>query len=404
MSRYNKLRLVPEYGDTSNPNVRAKYGYLEATVSIIVNVFLFLLKLILGLYINSIALLADGFHSLSDVSTSGVVIFGFRISKKQPDKEHPFGHGRAEYIATLIIAILLIVIGIGFIQRSVERIINPTNMVHEEYVILISIVILFSALVKELMAKYSFLISKKINSDILKADAWHHRSDALSSIGVAIGILGARYGFPILDPIFGLIVSIIIIYIGIKLIKKSSDFLMGTNLDSQTQQRIKKIAKSVKLIKGVHKLYLHDYGTSKVLTLHAEIESGLSIDKAHSIADLLEKKIQDETSFSTVVHLEPASKHHTFYKDKKLIENILRKQKQIVSFHKIRIIKGVEKDDIKMHLVVDEKMSVSQSHELTDEIKEKIQKEYGPAFIDIHFDVCNKNCRLCKFICEKRKK
>lgn len=404
MPKSKKIRLVPDYGDTNNPNVRAKYGYLEAAVSIIGNTLLFLLKLTLGLFINSIALIADGVHSLSDVSTSGVVIFGFRIAKKQPDKEHPFGHGRAEYIATLVIAILLILVGFGFIQQSVERIINPEKIAHQEYAIIISIVVLFSAVVKELMAKYSFIISKKINSDVLKADAWHHRSDAISSIGVAIGIIAARYGYPLFDPIFGVMVSIIIIYVGLKLIKTSSDFLMGTELDKKTEDKIIKITKSVNLVKDVHKMYLHDYGTSKVLTLHVEIQPGLTIEQAHEIADIVEKKIQDETSFSTVVHLEPANKKTDFSKDKKTIERILRKQKRVITFHKIRIIKGVEKDDIKMHLVVDEKMPVSESHELSEEIKEIIQKEYGPAFVDIHFDVCDKNCKICNYECEKRNK
>ena len=118
------IRLIPKYGKIDNPKVRAKYGYLEAIVSIIGNTLLFILKLFLGLFINSIALIADGVHSLSDTTTSGVVIFGFRIAAKEPDKEHPHGHGRAEYIATLIISILLIIVGLGFIQQSIERIIT----------------------------------------------------------------------------------------------------------------------------------------------------------------------------------------------------------------------------------------------------------------------------------------
>ena len=266
MIEKSRLEIIPDYGDPENPNIRAKYGYLEATVSIIGNILLFLMKIILGLFINSIALIADGFHSLSDVSTSGVVIFGFRIAKKQPDKEHPYGHGRAEYIATLIIAILLILVGLGFIQQSIERIINIENIAHQEYAIIISIIVLISAIGKELMARYSNAIAKKINSDVLKADAWHHRSDAISSIGVAIGILGARYGFPILDPIFGMLVSVIIIYVGIKLVRTASNFLMGQAPDEKLIKQIKVIAKTTDNVKGIHDLSLHDYGTTKIIT------------------------------------------------------------------------------------------------------------------------------------------
>ncbi|PNX46398.1 MAG: hypothetical protein BV456_12300, partial [Thermoplasmata archaeon M8B2D] len=358
MFKSKKFRIIPDYGDSNNPKIRAKYGYLEATVSIIGNALLFLLKLFLGLFINSIALIADGVHSLSDVSTSGIVIFGFRISKKESDQEHPFGHGRAEYIATLIIAILLIIVGLGFIQQSIERIINPEYISHQEYVIIISIVVLISAVVKELMARYSIIIAKKINSDVLKADAWHHRSDAISSIGVAIGILGARYGFPILDPIFGIIVSIVIIYVGIDLMKRSSNILMGTKIEKETISQIEEIVKSTGYAKNLHNVFLHDYGTNKVITLHVEIDSNLSLEKAHEIADNLEEKIQNKTKFSTVIHLEPSRNRNKNKKSYKIIEKILKSQNEIKSFHKIQIIDGIKKDEIKMHLVVNHNMSV----------------------------------------------
>ena len=404
MSKPKKSLFIPDYGDVNNPDVRAKYGYLEATVSIIGNTLLFLIKLILGIFINSIALIADGIHSLSDVATSGVVIFGFRIAKKQPDKEHPFGHGRAEYIATLIIAILLIIVGFEFILQSAQRIIKLQDTAHHEYAILICVIVLLSALAKELMAKYSFIISKKINSDSLKADAWHHRSDAISSIGVAIGILAARYGFPILDPIFGLFVAIIIIYIGIKLIKTSSNFLIGTTIDDETNEKITKIAKSIGSIKDVHKVYLHDYGTSKVVTLHAEIDPKLSIEKAHDIANMLEQKIHEVTNFSTVIHLEPSDSFTKPEKDIKLIENILRKQKEIKSFHNIQIIQSGGKEDIKMHLVVDKDMSVSDSHKLSHNLKSILEKQYGACAIDIHFEPCVNNCKICTISCSKKSK
>ncbi|MBN2603876.1 MAG: cation-efflux pump [Candidatus Thermoplasmatota archaeon] len=398
------LKIIPEYGDPDDPETRAKYGNLEATVSIIGNTLLFLLKLILGLFINSIALIADGVHSLSDVSTSGVVIFGFRIAKKQPDKDHPHGHGRAEYIATLIIAILLIIVGIGFIQQSIERIFNPKNILHEEYTIIISAIVLITAIGKELMAKYSFKIAKKINSDVLKADAWHHRSDAISSIGVAIGILGARYGFPILDPIFGLMVSVIIIYVGINLVKTASNFLIGQGPDKQLINKIKEIANSTEKVQGIHEISLHDYGTTKILTLHAEVNSNLLLEDAHKIADNLEKNIFNQTKFSTIIHLDPVQISGDSTKKRKIIKEILKHQKQIKSFHKIQIIQSGEKDEIKMHIVVDRDMPINDSHELCHIIKSNFEKQYGPCEVDIHFEPCIGDCKACTIACSKRSK
>ena len=402
MLKSSKFKIIPEYGDPKLPEVRAKYGYLEAAVSIIGNTLLFFLKLILGLFINSIALIADGVHSLSDVSTSGVVIFGFRIAKKEPDKDHPFGHGRAEYIATLIIAIILIIVGFGFIERSIERIINIEDIANQEYAIIITIVVLISAVLKELMARYSILISKKIKSDVLKADAWHHRSDAISSIGVAIGILGARFGFPILDPIFGIFVAVIIIYVGIDLMKRSSNFLMGTKIEKETISEIEEIVKSTGYVKNLHKVFLHDYGTNKVITLHVEIDSNLSLEKAHEIADNLEEKIQNRTKFSTVIHLEPSRNRNKNKKSYKIIEKILKSQNEIKSFHKIQIIERIKKDEIKMHLVVNQNMSVQKTHDLCNRIEKILQKEYGSCNVDIHFDPCGNNCKICNISCKNK--
>jgi cation diffusion facilitator family transporter len=402
MSKSSVFKIIPDYGNTTDPNNRAKYGYLEATISIIGNILIFFIKLFLGLFINSIALIADGVHSLSDVSTSGVVIFGFRIAKKKPDKEHPYGHGRAEYIATLIIAILLIVVGIGFIQQSIERIINLETIQHGEYAIIISIIVIITAILKELMARYSNAIAKKIKSDVLKADAWHHRSDAISSIGVAIGILGARYGFPILDPIFGIIVSAIIIYVGINLLRTASNFLIGKSPDQELINQIKVIAQKTDNVMGIHDVSIHDYGTTKILTIHAEVNSNLPLKEAHKIADNLEKNIHIKTSYSTIIHLDPKEIQFKLKTKKGMIETVLNKQKEIVTFHKIQIIRGADNEDIKMHLIVDKDMSIKNSHELCHRLKSSLEEVYGSCNVDIHFEPCGKDCKICTISCQKR--
>jgi cation diffusion facilitator family transporter len=404
MSKYN--RLIPDYGKIDNPKIRAKYGYLEAIVSIIGNSLLFLLKLFLGIYINSIALIADGVHSLSDTATSGVVIFGFRIAAKEPDKEHPHGHGRAENIATLIISILLIIVGLGFIQQSIERIITGETLLHGEIAILISIIVIISAIVKEVMARYSNAIAKKIDSDVLKADAWHHRSDAISSIGVAIGILGSRFGFPILDPIFGIIVSIIIIYVGVDLLKRASNFLIGKAPDEKIIKQIREIAENTDNIKGIHDISIHDYGTNKILTIHVEVDSKLQLDEAHNIADNLEENIKKQIKYSTIIHLDPTPNKIKTSQDmkekRKIIRTILDKQKEIKSYHKVSIIQSGVKDKIKMHIIVDKDMPIQESHELCHALKSHLNHQYGSCDVDIHFEPCMDNCKICTLSCEKK--
>lgn len=396
---FNRFKVVPNYGNANDPNVRAKYGYLEGWVSIVGNLILFILKLVLGLFINSIALIADAFHTLSDVGTSGVVIFGFKISKKQPDKKHPFGYGRVEYIATLIVATLLVVTGLGFIRESVGRIIKSVPIVNQEFAVIIGIIVIVSSVVKELMAQFSFSIGDKINSDILIADAWHHRSDVFASIGVGISIIASTYGFPRLDPIFGIIVSMIIIYVGVNLVRTVSHLLIGLAPDKEIVDRVKNIGKSILGIKGVHDVSIHDYGTSKVISLHAEVENDLSLDEAHKVADNIENRINREMSYSTIVHLEPKEMHLDDKIAKRIIEEILEEQKGIISFHKIQIIRRGIKEDIKVHIIVDKNMSVGDSHELCHELESTLRREYGPCNMDIHLEPCGNNCEICTFSC-----
>jgi divalent metal cation (Fe/Co/Zn/Cd) transporter len=237
---------------------------------------------------------------------------------------------------------------------------------------------------------------------VLKADAWHHRSDSLSSIGVAIGIIAARYGFPILDPIFGVVVSVIIIFIGINLMRTVSNYLIGQAPDKNFLNQVQTIALKTPGVKGVHDISIHDYGTTKIITLHAEVDSNLALEKAHAIADELDKNISTKTNSSTIIHLDPFPTSSQITEKQKIIQSILEKQHEIKSFHKIRIIQAGTKDDIKMHLVVDKDMSVNDSHEFCHALKALFEEKYGKCDIDIHFEPCIHNCKICTISCSKR--
>jgi len=397
-----RFSFVPNYGDPADPIIRARYGYLEAAVSIVGNGTLFVMKFILGMYLNSIALIADSVHTLSDVGTSAVVFFGFKFAKKPSDTEHPFGHGRVEYIATLVIAVLLFITGFEFIIQSIERIQNAIAIIHLELAWPVAIIILISAVAKELMARFSISLGRKIKSDVLIADAWHHRSDALASLVVSIGIIGSLYGYTYLDPIFGIIVSCIIIVVGIYLGKTSANFLIGQKPDDLTIKKIEDIAKETKGVKGVHDISIHDYGSSKVVTLHVEVDDSLLLEEAHAIADVIEKKIQGETTFSTIIHVEPAKMHGDSYSQIEKIESILKKQQAVINFHKIQIIRRKDGDDIAMHLVVNKDMSVEQSHVLCHKTEAQIKRALHTSSVNIHVEPCINDCMRCTLTCHFR--
>lgn len=280
---------------------RQYYAYLEAWVSIIGNSVLFIVKLIMGVLANSISLIADSVHTLSDVLTSIVVLVGFKLSGRPADKEHPFGHGRIESIATLIIAVLLILVGINFCTASIKRLINPPTVAGSYFAAMVMVI---SAGAKEWMARFSFNLGKKIESSALIADGWHHRSDAYASLLVAVAIIGAHFGFFSLDAAFGILVSLLIIIVGAQLLKSSSSYLIGEIPKNEFIEKIKRLAMDVPGVNGVHDILVHSYGERNIISLHIEVAKNLPLAQAHSLAETVENKIASSLNASVVVHVD----------------------------------------------------------------------------------------------------
>lgn len=389
--------------DLSNPTTRAKYAYFEACVSIAGNSILFLIKLFLGLLINSLALITDAVHTLSDTATSFVIILGFRESKKAPDKEHPFGHGRFEYITTLAIAILLFVAGAEFIRQSLERLVNSVEITKSDYLLPIGIVIILSSLVKEAMARFSERLGRKIKSPALKADAWHHRSDALTSVAVGIAIIGAYYDLYLLDPIFGMVVSILIIYVAVTLFKFSSDTLVGKAPEEELVSAINDAAISVSGVSDAHRITVHDYGLTKIVSLHVEVDCDMSAERAHEIAKTVEDRISDVTKSTTVVHVDPSKEPLIITGEvEKAVRKILEENKDILFYHKVRIIPNGEESRIEMHIVVDSDMSVQESHDLSHNVRGSLENQFPKCVVNTHIEPCSMDCDSCPGICKKK--
>lgn len=288
----------------SEERLERKYvGYLEGWISIIGNTILFLFKLIAGIYLNSISLIADAFHSLSDVLTSGIVILGFKIGGKPPDEKHPFGHGRMEQIATIFIAFILLIVAYDLGKSSLNRVLNPQKVEFNVYVFL---VLLFSSLFKEWMALFSIYLGNKINSQALVADAWHHRSDAIATFLVAIGLLATKFNFHRIDGIMGVLVSILIGWVGIDIAKSSSSFLIGQIPDKKLIDQVERITSLVPGVLDYHDISIHDYSSSKFITIHIEVEKTLSAKEAHDIALKVQRALEKEIpEAKVIVHIDP---------------------------------------------------------------------------------------------------
>ncbi len=271
-------------------------------VSIFTNLALFGLKYWAGLVSGSVALIADAWHTLSDSISSVLVIGGVKLSQKPADKSHPFGHGRYELIATIIIGCLLIWVSYNFIVESVEKLQNKESASYGAFAIIATII---SVISKEGLAQYSFYIGRKTNSRVVSADGWHHRSDAISSIVILVGIFIGRY-FWWADGVLGIIVSLFILYTAYKIIKESSHTILGEKPEPEL------VAKLVSIINAAagsnvfpHHFHIHNYVNHKELTFHIYLPDNYTISKAHEITNAIESSIAEEMEITSTIHVEP---------------------------------------------------------------------------------------------------
>ncbi len=280
-------------------------GYLEGTLSIVINTLLFGLKYWIGIKTFSIAIIADAWHTFSDSLTSLVVIIGFKISSKPADDKHPYGHGRADLISSIIIGTLLGIVGFNFLNASIQRFINQQSASYHNLAI---IVFVSSVIIKEGLAQFSIRAGEKINSRSLIADGWHHRSDAMASFLIVIGIyLGEHFWW--VDSIMGIMVSLLIFYTTYNILKESISSLIGEEPDESLLSEIQEIVsnntyRDIRL----HHLHFHIYGDNKELTFHIRLPADMKLDEAHQIATRLEKKIKEEKDVDTTIHIEPINK------------------------------------------------------------------------------------------------
>lgn len=287
------------------PNIKNKTNKLairEGWLSIVVNVILFALKYWVGIVIGSVAIIADAWHSLSDSVTSIIVITGAKVSATPADKEHPFGHGRTEVIGSIIIGVLLAVVAFDFVIESIEKLKGGEG---SNFGTLAIVVMILSIILKEGMAQYAFWAAKKTNSKSLKADGWHHRSDAFSSVVILLGILfGSNYWW--IDGAMGLIIAGLLFYGTYEILKDAISTLIGEEASPELIANIKELAANYcNEDLNLHHFHLHHYGNHQEITFHIKLEGKLSLTETHEVATRLEILIKEEHQIKVTIHMEP---------------------------------------------------------------------------------------------------
>ncbi len=279
-----------------------RYGYLEGIISIIGNLVLFGLKYWAGIVSGSLALVADAWHTLSDSASSVIVIGSIKLSSRKPDDQHPFGHGRYQQIASVFIAFLLGIVAYEFFTGSIEKF-----RAHEstQFGTLAIVVTVISIVTKEGLAQYAYWTYRKTGFETLRADGWHHRSDALSSVVVLIGILlGSRFWW--IDSVLGFVISLMLFYAVFEIISQSVQKLLGEQPDEQFIDEVKKLISQVS-DRNIHPhhFHLHTYGDHRELTFHIMLDSSLDIATGHEIATVIEEALRKEMHIEATIHVEP---------------------------------------------------------------------------------------------------
>ena len=282
---------------------KSKYMIIEGIVSVIINVLLFAFKYIVGILTGSLSIMADAWHSLSDCISSIIVIIGGIFSKKPADKEHPFGHGRIELITSFIVGIMLVFIGYSFFSEAIKNILNKKTA---SFTIMAIIAMIVSIVVKELLAQYSLWGYRKSGSKSLYADAWHHRSDSITSIIILVGILVGK-NLWWMDSVLSILVSLVIFYAAFDVIKSSIEPLIGEYPSDDIIKDINSIANELNInndYSNLHHFHIHTYGDHTEITFHMRFPKDMTVEEAHNKVSILEKSIRDKMNMESTIHIE----------------------------------------------------------------------------------------------------
>ena len=376
--------FIKDSQNTADSKVRVAYGYLCGAVGIALNILLFAGKIIAGTISGSVAVTADAFNNLSDAGSSIISLIGFRLASQKPDPHHPFGHGRFEYIASLIISIIIVLMGFELGKSSFEKIVAPQAV---EYSAVTFAVLGVSVLVKLYMFFYNNSVGKKIDSATMRATAMDSISDAVSTGAVLISAVIAMFTNLALDGWMGLVVAAFITVTGFKSAKETIDSLLGTPPSPEFVKQIEDMALQYDDIIGVHDMIVHNYGPGRTfVSLHAEVPSDGDIVAIHDTVDNAEREIAKELGCLVTIHMDPVDVHdeHTAQLREKVSE-IIKQINPDITFHDFRVVSGPTHTNLIFDIVSPMDCGLS-DQELADTIADKIHQCNESYFAVINVD------------------
>ena len=369
--------FIKDSKNYKEPSVRQAYGVLSGAVGIGLNILLFFGKWLAGTISGSIAIIADAFNNLSDAGSSIITLIGFRLSGQEPDPEHPFGHGRMEYISGLLVSVAILVMGFELIGSSIGKLRSPEPI---ESSALVFGILIASILVKLYMFFYNHSLSKKIESAAMKATSVDSLSDTVATTLVLIATLISKYTGLLLDGWFGILVGLFILYTGGSTLKETIDLLLGQPPKQEFIDEVKEIVLGHSMVHGVHDLIVHDYGPGRVMiSLHAEVDVNGDIQDIHEQIDHIEHELQEKLHCSATIHMDPIKEVLAM---KSKVEEMVHFLDESFSMHDFRMVRGSTRTNLIFDVEVPRKTSYT-DNEIVNWLKERIHELPGSKYFAV---------------------
>ena len=367
--------LVNDYNNTGDERVRQGYGVVCGSVGIMLNILLCCFKVFVGMISGSVAVISDAVNNLTDAGSSVINIIGFKMAGRKPDPEHPFGHGRIEYVAGLIISIIIIVLGVELGKTSIVRIIDPRDIVTSRTVFTVMEV---SIVVKIYMYLYNKRIGDRIQSPAMQAAAVDSFTDAIATTAVLISVIIYEFAHVVVDGWCGLIVSVFIIYSGVSSVKATMDPLLGTRPDPEYVRIIEKYVLAQKNILGMHDLIIHNYGPGRsMISLHAEVPANGSILELHDCIDNIERKLKEVLGCECVIHMDPIVTDNSITaRMRDFTRIIVAGVNPGLQINDFRMVQGTTHTNLIFDLVIPHGLPVDDA-EIVDIVKRKVRELPG---------------------------
>ncbi len=376
-------RFIPDYREVRKPSVRQGYGILCGLMGIFLNLLLFAGKLFAGMLSGSIAITADAFNNLSDAGSSVVSLLGFKLAAQQPDRDHPFGHGRIEYISGLIVSLLILLMGVELLQSSVEKILSPEEVAFSP---LILVILGVSVVVKLYMSFYNRSIGKKIDSSSMRATAADSLSDAAATTVVMIATVVSHYTGLLLDGWFGLLVACFVLRAGYGAAKDTISPLLGQPPDPEFVKEVEHLVLSHPEIIGIHDLIVHDYGPGRLMiTLHAEVPADGEMQTLHDVVDTVENELASTMHCLATIHMDPVTTDEATAEIRKTVEKLVKGIDERIGIHDFRMVEGPTHTNLIFDAMVPFGMKAS-DREIAQQIRELVEGMEGNYFAVVHVE------------------